>query len=93
VEAVLINENLCMTYEYYHNVKRGKTLKDAPNYVRETEYLSKKGKYRCTICGYIYDPELGDPDGDISKGTEFEELPDDWVCPVCGAQKIEFEPI
>ncbi len=50
-------------------------------------------KYQCTVCGYIYDPEAGDPDGDIKPGTSFEELPDDWVCPVCGASKSEFERI
>ena len=48
-------------------------------------------KYECTICGYVYDPAEGDPDNDISAGTEFEDLPDDWVCPVCGAEKSEFE--
>ena len=48
-------------------------------------------KYRCTVCGYIYDLELGDPDGGIKPGTPFEEIPDDWVCPVCGAAKSDFE--
>ena len=50
-------------------------------------------KCKCTVCGYIYDPELGDPDGDIAPGTPFEELSDDWVCPVCGASKDEFEKV
>jgi len=50
-------------------------------------------KYECSVCGYIYDPEAGDPDGGIEPGTPFEELPDDWVCPVCGASKDEFEKI
>ena len=48
-------------------------------------------KYACTICGYIYDPKLGDEDNDIPPGTEFEDLPDDWVCPECGAEKDMFE--
>jgi len=48
-------------------------------------------KYECTVCGYVYDPELGDPEGGIAPGTPFEELPEDWVCPVCGAGKGEFE--
>ncbi len=43
--------------------------------------------------GYIYDPELGDPDGGIKPGTPFEKIPDDWVCPVCGASKDQFEKI
>ena len=49
--------------------------------------------YRCTICGYIYNPELGDPDGAIEPGTPFENLPDDWTCPVCGASKDLFEEL
>lgn len=48
-------------------------------------------KYICTVCGYLYDPELGDDDGGIAAGTAFEELPDDWLCPVCGAGKDVFE--
>lgn len=50
-------------------------------------------KYECTVCGYIYDPELGDPDNGIAPGTSFENLPDDWVCPVCGAGKEDFEKV
>ncbi len=48
-------------------------------------------KYRCTICSYIYDPEDGDPDNGIPAGIPFEELPDDWLCPVCGSDKSVFE--
>ncbi|MEF8832666.1 MAG: rubredoxin [Candidatus Thermoplasmatota archaeon] len=50
-------------------------------------------KWRCTVCGYIYDEEKGDETNDIEPGTKFEELPDDWVCPVCGAPKEDFEKI
>ncbi|MDO8535459.1 MAG: rubredoxin [Candidatus Omnitrophota bacterium] len=50
-------------------------------------------KYKCTICGYIYDPALGDPDRGVKPGTAFESLPGDWVCPECGAPKSEFEKI
>ncbi|HQA46965.1 MAG: rubredoxin [Clostridiales bacterium] len=49
-------------------------------------------KYSCIPCGYIYDPEVGDPDGGIAPGTAFEDLPDDWNCPVCFASKDDFEP-
>jgi rubredoxin len=49
-------------------------------------------KYKCTICGYIYDPVEGDPDGGVMPGTLFEDIPDDWVCPVCGVTKADFEP-
>ncbi|MCX7845516.1 MAG: rubredoxin [Dictyoglomaceae bacterium] len=50
-------------------------------------------RYRCLVCGYIYDPSLGDPDSDIPPDTPFEELPEDWVCPVCGAEKDMFRPV
>ncbi|MFC2072756.1 rubredoxin [Chloroflexota bacterium] len=50
-------------------------------------------KYRCTVCGYIYDPEKGDADGGIKLGTAFEDVPDNWVCPVCGAAKDQFEKL
>ena len=50
-------------------------------------------KYRCTVCGYVYDPETGDPDGGIKPGTAFTDIPDDWVCPVCGAAKDQFEKV
>lgn len=46
----------------------------------------------CTVCGYEYDPEVGDPDSGIPAGTAFEDIPEDWVCPVCGAAKDVFEP-
>ncbi|NLN83755.1 MAG: rubredoxin [Firmicutes bacterium] len=49
-------------------------------------------KYVCIVCGYIYDPDLGDPDSGIEPGTPFEDLPEDWFCPVCGVGKSEFEP-
>lgn len=50
-------------------------------------------KYRCSICGYVYDPEMGDPNGGITPGTAFEDIPEEWVCPVCFASKDNFEPI
>jgi len=50
-------------------------------------------KYVCTVCGYEYDPEVGDPDAGIEPGTPFEELPDDWVCPMCGVGKDMFEEV
>ena len=54
------------------------------------EYAMKK--WLCIPCGYIYDPAEGDPDGGIAPGTAFEDIPDDWVCPVCGVGKEDFEP-
>ncbi len=50
-------------------------------------------KYVCTACGYVYDPEIGDPTVGIASGTSFADLPEDWVCPDCGVGKEFFEPI
>lgn len=50
-------------------------------------------KYRCKICGYIYDPEVGDPMGGIDPGTAFEDIPNDWRCPICGITKDDFEEV
>jgi rubredoxin len=47
--------------------------------------------WECTVCGYIYDPIVGDPDNGIAPKTRFEDLPEDWVCPECGAEKDQFE--
>lgn len=86
-----------LTYAYYHDVKGGKTGRNAPGYqVFESAGQNKKGssemkRYVCVVCGYVYDPDKGDPDNGIEPGTSFEKLPDDWVCPVCGAGKDQFE--
>lgn len=50
-------------------------------------------KYRCSLCRYIYDPVVGDPDNGVPPGTAWENVPADWVCPECGAEKSEFEPV
>lgn len=50
-------------------------------------------KYICTVCDWVYDPEVGDPDAGIASGTAFEDLPEDWVCPVCGVGKEDFKPV
>ncbi len=50
-------------------------------------------KYECAACGYIYDPEKGDPGGGVDAGTAWEKVPEDWVCPVCGAGKDQFNPV
>jgi rubredoxin len=49
-------------------------------------------KYKCTVCGYVYDPAFGDPENGIEQGIAFEDLPDDWTCPDCGVEKDMFEP-
>jgi rubredoxin len=48
-------------------------------------------RYVCSVCGYVYDPAEGDPESGINPGTSFDDLPDDWCCPVCGATKDQFE--
>ena len=50
-------------------------------------------KYICTVCEYIYDPAQGDPESGIEPGTAFEDIPDDWTCPLCGVGKEDFEPV
>lgn len=50
-------------------------------------------RYKCEICGYIYDPAVGDPDSGIEAGTSFDDLPDGWVCPLCGADKSQFDKV
>ena len=50
-------------------------------------------KWECGVCGYVYDPEKGDPGNGIEPGTPFEKLPEDWSCPVCGAPKDQFEKV
>lgn len=88
-----------MSYDYYHTALKGKVGKNAPTYSTQPddgqETKKQKGgeqmdKYVCNVCGYIYDPEKGDPDGGIKPGTPFKDIPDDWVCPVCGVTKDQF---
>ncbi len=50
-------------------------------------------KYVCSICGYVYEPESGDPQNGVPPGTAFNDLPDDWKCPICDAEKDMFEPV
>ena len=94
-EILKDNENP-MTYAYYHICKGGVSPKTAPTYSSTMDIKNKKmeegkmDKYVCNVCGYVYDPEKGDPDNGIPAGTKFEDLPDDWVCPLCGAGKEDF---
>ncbi|HPS20344.1 MAG TPA: rubredoxin [Candidatus Omnitrophota bacterium] len=80
-----------MTYEYYHQEKSGTTPEGAPTFIKGEEEAKVPGaKYRCTVCNYIYNPAVGDPDGGIQPGTLFEDIPDTWVCPTCGVDKTNF---
>ncbi len=94
VDCDVLADEEPMTYAYYHAVKGGKSPKTAPTYQpEEPKSIQKEEKmatYTCSVCGYVYDPEQGDPDAGVAPGTSFEDLPDDWVCPVCGADKSNF---
>ncbi|MFH1542733.1 MAG: rubredoxin [bacterium] len=94
VAAEIISSAEPLTYAYYHNVIKGKTPKNAATYIKEEVMpMSGSGKYVCTVCGYVYDPAVGDPDSGIKQGTKFEDIPDTWVCPVCGVEKSKFEKV
>jgi flavin reductase (DIM6/NTAB) family NADH-FMN oxidoreductase RutF/rubredoxin len=95
---VIDHDHIPMSYSWYREFRKGMSPKNAPTYVdpakishkKETD-KSKGKRYQCLACNFIYDPEIGDPDGGISAGTAFEDIPDHWVCPVCGATKDMFE--
>jgi len=94
IDADVIKEGEPITYAYYQQVKRGTTPKTAPSFIADKkEDKTTMDKYQCSVCGYIYDPEKGDPDGGVKPGTRFEDIPDDWTCPVCGAEKSQFKKL
>ena len=84
-DAKKLNEDIVLTYEYYQNNMKGSSPKNAPTYIEKEVENTDSLKYRCIICGHIYD--------DGVEETKFEDLPDDWVCPVCGVTKDKFEKI
>lgn len=91
IDAEITGDEPPMTYDYYHMVKNGKTRDTAPTYIKEEPAKTvDSDKYQCSVCGYVYDPLLGDPDGGIPANTSFADLPPSWVCPICGAGKEEF---
>lgn len=94
IDGEILRRENPLTYKYYKENLKGKTPKNAPSY---REQSSKKEentlyseKYICDICGYVYDPIKGDPDHGISPGTAFEDIPNDWTCPICGVGKDSF---
>ncbi len=97
--AMLKENDDPLTYDYYRKVKKGAAPRNAPTYIDKAKLEtsvseSEDGESnQCLICGYIYDPAVGDPDGGIPPGTPFEDIPDDWTCPTCGATKDMFQPI
>lgn len=61
--------------------------------IEQTLAQPETKRWICEFCGWIYDPAKGDPDGGIPPGTPFEEIPDDWMCPICGAEKADFREL
>lgn len=94
IDYELIQENKDpLTYQYYRDVKKGKAPQNAPTYINPEKTQKMENveyEYTCPACGYVYNVSDGDPDGHIKEGTSFEELPDDWRCPLCGMDKSEF---
>jgi len=97
---ILDQEATPLTYAWYREVKKGLSPENAPTYIAPDKTSKKKDapasqgkRYQCLACNYIYDPALGDPDSGIAPGTAFEDIPDDWKCPVCGATKDMFDEI
>lgn len=80
---------------YLCTVKKGNKRAGGPPREKNKQYNQQKRKqmekkYYCTVCEWIYDPEVGDPDSGIAPGTRFEDIPEDWACPVCGVTKENF---
>jgi len=97
----VIKKGRALTYDFYKEHLKGKTPKEAPSYVETSkeprEKQPEKGakpmkKYVCSVCGYLYDPKMGDPANGIKPGTAFEDIPPNWTCPVCGVDKDAFKP-
>ncbi len=91
VEAQLLDAKLePLTYSYYRNVKKGSAPQNAPTYIDKSKFKTEamddqKNEFECGVCGYVYDEK--------EEELLFENLPDDWVCPVCGADKSEFSKL
>lgn len=81
----VLNDDEVLTYEYYQKNMKGTSPKNAPTYIEKEVENTNSSKYRCIICGHIYD--------DAKENIKFDDLPDDWKCPVCGVGKDKFEKI
>ena len=108
VHAKTLREGTPLTYAFYRDHLKGGTPRNAPTYRAQLQARAaakrdaaeepdrkeamQMQRYVCEPCGWVYDPKEGDPEGGIEPGTAFEDLPDDWECPLCGAGKDEFSP-
>jgi flavin reductase (DIM6/NTAB) family NADH-FMN oxidoreductase RutF/rubredoxin len=98
--AVLDGGQPPLTYQYYRDVIKGLSPENAPTYTEKSKLAEAEGlvsvgmqSHKCLVCGYIYDPAEGDTPKNIPAGTAFEDLPDNWSCPICGVGKNEFIPV
>ena len=104
---ILNNDTQAITYQYYRDVYKGHSPKNAPTYVEISQDeiqnkninnlkfnnmdTTKQDIWICDICGYEYNPAKGDPDSGIAPGTAFEDISDSWICPICGVGKSDFK--
>jgi len=93
LESEFLTKAEPMTYNYYRDVKGGKVPRTAATFHPEEAEKVEIERHRCTVCGYIYDSRYGDPDSGVDCGVLFQDLPEDWVCPICGAKKYKFVKI
>lgn len=108
VVAEKLNDNPPLTYDYYHQHYKMLAPKNAPTYIDPEKLDEKKenvaeepdkttgdpaAEHVCIICGYTYDPEVGEPSMGIPPGTPFEDIPEEFTCPVCGASKDYFKEV
>jgi flavin reductase (DIM6/NTAB) family NADH-FMN oxidoreductase RutF/rubredoxin len=99
IDGEILNDSLePLTYAYYRGTRKGIAPKNSPTYI-PPEIIIKKVEavdldlYKCSACGYIYNPLEGDPSNDIAEGIDFNDLPDDWHCPICGVDKSFFSKV
>lgn len=92
---IIIEDAIPLTYGYYRDVMKGKAPKNAPTYVEEkSSTTGTVGQvYACGVCGYKYNPEIGDPQRGFLPGTKFSDLPSTWTCPACGSPYDVFSPV
>ena len=90
LESEVLTKAEPMTYNYYRDVKGGKVPRTAATFHPQEAEKIEVERHRCTVCGYIYDSRYGDPDSGINSGVPFQDLPEDWVCPICNAKKDKF---
>jgi flavin reductase (DIM6/NTAB) family NADH-FMN oxidoreductase RutF/rubredoxin len=96
VSSKITRDGIPITYAYYRDVKNGKTHKNAPTFQSQNNTASppkKSQRYICDICGYVYDPEKGDLLNNIAPGVPFDDVSDDYICPICGVGKDRFSPL